>query len=305
MRDEMISRRNALLALPFANNGACGANLMKFGTFQLRVAAMLSITLAGIAHASATPDTTWNFGGACTWSGYAKCASVGVVSNVTGNVYTYGASSGPGGAINAEAYHIARTGSGGQVNDPVGTAIRKDFLSDSSGGLGVENINSPEQGVDNSDGWDFVIFQLPTGLDYHSFDISLSALGGGNNMDFTVFYGTPDPKLMISSLQSFYLKNVNQLLAGGFMSMNFTGLFNGSTTETVSVSSANPVSYLIVAASLEPLRISDNFKVNAIVGSTAVRVAEPHTLAALGAGLFGIGVMARRRRVVDRKKQAC
>ncbi len=277
--------------------------------------------LAIAVPAGATPTTTWKLTTNCTQTTGtgSNCIGDGSSSVTNGNVYSFKGYQNNqlknNVSLNAEAYHIAPSTSTTKrvwngfrwvnqtvttANDPLNTALQKDFLGyyGAGYGLGVENLNSPEHAVDNSKGWDFVIFQLPAGTNYNTFDITLTSWGTTQDMNATVLYGTPDPSLNITSLQSFYQKTVNQLKNGGFQSMNFSGPFledvNG--TRTISVTSNAPISYLIVAASLTPLRVTDNFKVTQIVGSTVVRVPEPAAVATLGMGLLGAGAFASRRR---------
>jgi hypothetical protein len=291
------------------------------------VAGGLLAALAGVTPANATP-TTWNLTGSSgttckqiTGSG-SNCIGSGSSSATNGNVFQFqtGGTSGP--KLQAQAYRLNTvpkttcTTKRGQTtctttqvnpnpwdtNSVTSPKLQKNFLGYYSAGLGVENTSAPQHSVDNNAGYDFVVFKLPTGVAYNQVTITLYndiAWGGPKNMNATVLYGTPDPSLSISSTQSFYQKSVNQLLEGGFSTMTTTGLFLGSNqssgAKTITIDSVNPITYLIVAASLDDPTMA-NFKIKSIAATFVVRVAEPASVAAFGAGLLGLGVFASRRR---------
>jgi MYXO-CTERM domain-containing protein len=207
-------------------------------------------------------------------------------------------------SITAKAYKVAKKSGQPNTNYRLTDGLAANTLGKWSNGLGVENLSAPEHAVDNNNGWDFIVFKLPAGNTWNTFSFVLDPYGTRRDMHATVLYGNPNASLGISGVNDFAGKSVNQLLAGGFLSMNFDGVFldNTNQAQTIAFNTTTQVNYIIIAASLQPFRVSDdNFKVKSITGSLVVRVPEPAAWTAFGAGLLGLGVFAtRRRRAVKR-----
>lgn len=306
-----------------------------FSVVKIALAGGLLAMVALVTPANAAP-TTWSLTGSCkftNWSSFpgngfsssTGCVgdSVPAYDDVDGNIYSFTTSSK---TLKAEAYQIApvtqtttqrvcttRWGVTSCRNQTTTTTVnadpyastsklQKDFLGYYGGnGLGVENANSPEHTVDNKLGYDFVVFQLPSNTTYNKLTITLyddTSWGTTKNMNATVLYGAPTTSF-ISNTDSFAQKTVNDLLAGGFFSTTTTGLFLGqsqsSGTRTITIDSWNPITYFVVAASLSDPNTA-NFKIKSISADFVVRIPEPATGAAFGAGLLGLGVFAARRR---------
>jgi len=253
--------------------------------------ACLAAALACAAPALATPTTTWNLSQNCSQihgSGSA-CIDDGSSHVTTGNEYQW--TSG-GLHLTGSAYHSSSSSNLGS----------KDFLGLYSGyGLGVGDLPAPRHAVDNDIGYDFIVFELPTGANFDKLQIILSSFGETEDMNATILYGTPTAALGIGtspSVLQFAGLTINNLLNDGFQEKTTTNLLNKSGNQEVDVMSSSVINYVIVAASLTPGRHEDDyFKVNSItaIDSPPVGAPEPATLALLGSGIMGLTVMRRRK----------
>jgi len=251
----------------------------------------VAAALAFAAPALATPTTTWNLSQNCVQihgSG-SNCIDDSSSHVTTGNEYQW-----TSGGLHLEgaAYHSSS-------NTNLGS---KDFLGLYSGyGLGVGDLPVPRHAVDNDIGYDFVVFELPTGANFDKLQIILNSFGETLDMNATILYGTPTAALGIGTsptVLQFAGLTINNLIHDGFQEQTTTNLLNKNGNVEVDVSSSSIINYVIIAASLTPgYREEDYFKINSItaIDTPPVTTPEPATLALLGSGFMGLTALRRRK----------
>jgi len=290
-----------------------------FGTLvRTSLASVLLAGLCSVAPASAGPTTT------TTWETYANCSNANGIDGspnggcvgdqapypttptspsgrAVGNEYKFSQSSGTAGTLYSAAYTLAHfTAATGNPNFPdESQGLKSDFLGYYSGyGLGVENQQPPDHSVDNNKYTDFVVFELPYAV--NTIDITLSPFGTTENMDVTVFWGTPTGALLTQlggdaggagntgqGAKDFSTVTVGELTEYGFNEAStstspYTELFDETGNATIEVDAPTTATYVIVAATLTPAsqgatdssghKITtnyevDDFKINTIVGT--------------------------------------
>jgi hypothetical protein len=264
--------------------------------FKLSLAGLSLVGgIALSAPAGATPTTTWDLYQNCsqTHGSGSACLGSGSSQVTDGNVYQFTSATSPVLDLTASAYH---SGSNTNLGSP-------DFLGEYTGsnyGLGVQNLGARRHAVDNQDGFDFIVFALPSGTNFDKLKISLSPFGTTENMNASIFYGAPTAALGIGadpSVTAFANITISNLLADGFSEVTTTNLLNETGIQTINISRPSIIQYIIVAADLTPGRNEkDYFKVNAITAiDTPSAVPEPISLSLFGAGLAGAAVLRRRK----------
>lgn len=166
--------------------------------------------------------------------------------------------------------------------------IQRASLGRWDGGLGVINTsNDNSHTVDNSGRVDFVVFQFSQAVDLNR--ILLSAYG---DTDATVRYGTvggvwnANPGLHNAALASLLTRAPNSFGAPGG---------NSTAWRNVNASNAAANWWVISAASPNPDRYADYFKIKAL-DFTASAVPEPSTWLMMIFGVGMIGTSLRRKR---------
>ena len=199
-------------------------------------------------------------------------------SGSPGNVRTFAVSNGSG-TINGQATGWS-VGSNG--------LIQRASLGRWSSGLGVVNTsNDNSHTVDNSGRVDFVVFQFSQAVDLNR--ILLSAYG---DTDATVRYGAvggvwnANPGLHNAALASLLTRTPNSFGAPGA---------NSTAWRNVNAGNATANWWVISAASPNPDRFADYFKIKAL-DFTASAVPEPSTWMMMILGVGVVGATIRRRR---------
>lgn len=169
-------------------------------------------------------------------------------------------------------------------------------------GLGVcntvEGVNCGDAGTGNVDNVsesapEFLLFQLSALVSFSSSVIDPFNVGGSPDRDVSYFVGSP--AVPGDGLNGETLASIATLFGGAATTVdnptgsdNLTFLFSGNPTGTA----------LLMGAAIG--QSNDNFRVDTLTVE-AVAVAEPMTVAVLGAGLLGLaGATRRRRRLIAR-----
>ena len=191
-------------------------------------AVLALFAMAGTA--SASPSESWNLSGGSTCrqitpSNTTTCQNDSTShSNETGNVDKFTNSAGQ--TLLATAYFNSTTST--KAPTSLGSATLLGYYNqDSNYGLGATDRNPPQHAVSNYDGYSFIVFQLPVAAS--SVTISLSPFESYENMNATVFLGTPSGALTrVGSLTRFAntpngtngLPSANGATSNGFTKYN-------------------------------------------------------------------------------------
>jgi len=158
-----------------------------------------------------------------------------------------------------------------------------------SPGMGVCNDAEMASGcpnsahtVDNSGGFDLMLFQFDRAVDPASLFVNTYVTG---DSDMTMWLGN-------TSNSTTLLNGASVATLGG---LGFAGAMQSNTSgtgsRTVAIGGPTSVNALLVAASLTDTATSDYFKVRSLTVDAAVP--EPGTLALIGAALAGMGLIRR------------
>jgi hypothetical protein len=150
------------------------------------------------------------------------------------------------------------------------------------------NCPSPDHQIDNSNGFEFVLFQFSQAVDPSAISIQTY-----NNADLDVSYFTGNTASNLS-LTGVNLAELNGLGFGGQLNSDVTG---SATSRTVSITNSGAVNSLLIGARIGGDRSADFFKINGLtaeqVGTSVSGVPEPGTFALAGVALVGLGLAGR------------
>jgi hypothetical protein len=242
---------------------------MQGATNMMQTTLKLAVLAAGtlVAAQAATIDFNFKSTGTNTGSGYGNERTF-TSGDVTVTASAWGLSS------------LSSTFVAGQLGRANSVGL---WACNASEGL---NCPSPQHQIDNSYGYDFILFEFSTPVDpssitiksYNSADLDVSYwLGGGKDL----------------SLAGVSYANLSSLFASGHL---FSDSNPNSAGRTVSLVNDGGVNALLVGARVGGDRYKDYFKLSALSVDTVSDVPEPGTFLLSGAALAALGLIGRRKR---------